>query len=95
MEKLSVSNIKEWDDKNIGKLTVSNFLGMRWQQYLETKSFTFQESYSNMKTKEEEMQEMATEIQQLQQETTNQKVENIQLTSEKGELEQHLEVLPA
>ena len=79
MEKLSVSQIKEWDDKNIGKLTVSNF----------------QESYSNMKTKEEEMQEMATEIQQLQQETTNQKVENIQLTSEKGELEQHLEVLPA
>ena len=48
-----------------------------------------------MKTKEEEMQEMATEIQQLQQETTDQKVENIQLTSEKGELEQHLEVLPA
>ena len=51
-----------------------------------------QEAYSKLKTVEEEMQEMALEIEQLQQELTNQKSELLQLTSEKGELEQHLEV---
>lgn len=38
------------------------------------------------------MLEMASELQQIQEELTNQKAELLQLSSEKGELEQHLEV---
>ena len=39
------------------------------------------------------MQTMATELHQLQQDVTSQKAEILQMSSEKGELEQHLEVL--